>query len=205
MATAKKAVAAAKKVAKKVAVKKVATKPVAKKVAVQKVAAKTVAKKAPAKTLVVKQTKLEKAAIALATAQRDELLYRMTSVLVPIWFGNMDAEKAMKGPQMRIEAAICLMFIGSSPGGISETGIAMNMRRSSFDRREAMLLGLWGMASLEGQKLGKWVGKRDGLSESECNLQRMVLTAKGQKVFDTTRRSILSGFTIEKAVDRGYV
>ena len=180
-----------------------------------KVATKTVSKKAPAKKAEVlakdvstspKLTKEEKAAKKLAELERNELLYRATSVLVPIWFGNADAEKVMKNRQLRAEEALCIMFIGSTPGGASEKDIRVNLHiNSGFDRREAMLVGFWGMSSLTGSKLGKFVGDRAKLkTDQERDSQKMVLTAKGQKIFDTARRSILDGFEPKRALKHRY-
>lgn len=142
---------------------------------------------------VPKRTKEEVAASKKAERERNELLYRITSVLVPMHFGNSNVEKVFKAQQLRPETAISLMFIGSRPDGMSETSIAMNLRGSGFDRREAMLIPFMGMSSMIGSKLGKWVPKqKPGATEDERSSEKMVLTAKGQKIFDITKRSVLS-------------
>lgn len=221
MATAKKA--ATKTVAKKVEVKQLRTaadvdavKGMSKK---RKDALKTVfaastpataqelkALRANETALVQKLTREERAAEKLAELERNELLYRATSVLVPIWFGNANAEKVMKNRQHSAEEALCIMFIGSTPGGASEKTIRMNLHmHSGFDRREAMLVGFWGMSSLDGRKLGKWVGNRDKLkTDEERDGQKMVLTAKGQLIYDTARKSILNGFEPKRALKHTY-
>ena len=112
----------------------------------------------------------------------------------------------MKNRQLRAEEALCIMFIGSTPGGASEKDIRVNLHiNSGFDRREAMLVGFWGMSSLTGSKLGKFVGDRAKLkTDQERDSQKMVLTAKGQKIFDTARRSILDGFEPKRALKHRY-
>ncbi|WP_157979298.1 hypothetical protein [Rhodoferax ferrireducens] len=142
---------------------------------------------------VPKQTREEVAASKKAERERNELLYRITSVLVPMHFGNSNVEKVFKAQQLRPETAISLMFIGSRPEGMCETSIAMNLRGSGFGRREAMLIPYMGMSSMIGSKLGKWAKKQNpDATEDERSLEKMVLTAKGKKIFDITKRSVLS-------------
>ena len=193
----------AKKVVAKPATKTKTAAPIAKPVAISKRVVpdakpagksktrKPVAKPAAKPAPVAKLTKAEAAAKAKAANERNELLYRMTSVLVPIHFGNASVEKVFKSPQIRPESAISLMFIGSTEGGECEVGISMNLR-PTFDRREAMLIPFMGISSLLGAKMVKWVKKPK--DEDERSLNNLVLTAKGQKIFDIAKKSILTPF-----------
>ena len=66
----------------------------------------------------------------------------------------------------------------------------MRVRPSGFDRQEAQLLAMMGTASLQGAKLAKReTGKK--YSDTKDVLIPNVLTAKGQKLYDLVKGSIL--------------
>lgn len=131
-----------------------------------------------------------------AERERNELLHRVTSVLFPLHVGNANVEKPFNNVQLRPETVLCLMFIGSEPDGMSKIRISLNLRLSGFDIRESMPISFLGMSSMIDSKLGKWAKKQNpDATDSECILQKMVLTAKGKKIFDITKRSVLSSGT----------
>lgn len=138
-------------------------------------------------------TKEEKAAAKKEELENHELIYRTTSVIVPIWFGQDSVSKVFKGRQIPSESALCLMLIGASgKGGNSVVGVEINLRPSGFDRQEAHLLAHMGTMSLLGAKMVKWVKKPQ--TDEEYRLFNVVLTAKGQAVFDVAKRSMLEPY-----------
>ena len=144
----------------------------------------------------VKKTKEEKSAEKMAGIERNEVLYRTTQVLVPLWFGTTTVEKAFRGPQLTGEAAICLMFVGAdAEKGECPIGVEMNLR-PSFDRQEAQLLVQCGFNFLRANKLIKGL---KGFADKEVRLQNVVLTAKGQKIYDCAKRSMLAPFDKSKS------
>jgi hypothetical protein len=146
-----------------------------------------VSKKAPTAAVAKPTAEQKKESAAL-----NELIYRVTSVIVPIWFGHDSVDKIFKKrSQIPSESAICLIVIGArGTNGCSVVGIAMNLRPSGFDRSEAQLLAHMGCMSLLGAKMAKWVKKP--VTEEDYRLFNLVLTAKGQKVFDLAKKSILA-------------
>jgi hypothetical protein len=160
-------------------VKKVALMPVVKKVAV----------KAP---VLPKLTKAEIAAAKQEKEDMNDVMHRTTSVIVPLWFGQKAVEKTINKPlELRPETALCLMFIGArGAAGCSRVGIEINLRPSGFDRGEARLFADMGCSSLIGGKFAKFAKKRK-LGDPEEQLATLVLTAKGQKIFDLAKRCML--------------
>ena len=138
-------------------------------------------------------TKEQKAAEKKRLQECNELIYLTTSVIVPIWFGHASVSKVFKKTQIPPESALCLILIGAAgQGGESVVGMEINLRPSGFDRQEAHLLAHMGTMSLLGAKMVKWVKKPK--TDEEYRLFNVVLTAKGQAVFDTARRSILTPY-----------
>lgn len=123
--------------------------------------------------------------------ERDLIAYETTKFLVPMWFGQSSVEKSLR-KQLAPEAALCLMLIGSGTDGQeSEVGMQIRVRPSQFDRQEARLLAMMGTASLKGAKLAKRLTDKK-YEDMEHVLIPNVLTAKGQKLYDLVKGSILS-------------
>lgn len=138
----------------------------------------------------------ERAAAAAAKKAREEgnlIEYQTTKFLVPMWFGMHSVRQGFKkNCSLPPEAALCLMFIGTrGPAGECEVGIQMRLRPSGFDRQEAALLASMGTASLFGAKLAKRVKPKPGDTREDV-LQNNVLTAKGQKLYELVKRSVLA-------------
>ena len=157
---------------------------------------KTIKKVAEANLSVVKQSKEEIAAKKKADIETNEVLYRTTQVLVPLWFGTKTVKNAFSGPQLTGEAAICLMFVGAnSEKGQCQVGVEMNLR-PGFDREEAQLLARVGFHFLRENKLVKSL---KAYADKEIQLQNVILTAKGQKIYDCAKRSMLVPFDKAKS------
>jgi len=112
-----------------------------------------------------------------------------TQVLVPIWFGTTSVESAFKRQSLPGEAAICLMFVGANGlGGQCPVGVQINLR-PQFDRQEAQLLTMRGFKFLASEKLTK---AARGKSNKDIQLADVVLTKKGQAIYDCAKRVILT-------------
>lgn len=132
------------------------------------------------------------AAARKASDEGDRIAYETTKCLVPMWFGMHSVRQGFKkNRSLPPEAALCLMLIGSGAKGESEVGMQFRLRPSGFDREEAALLATMGTASLFGAKLAKRVKPKQGETTKDV-LQLNVLTAKGQKLYELVKQSLLA-------------
>ncbi len=149
----------------------------------------------PAGAKTIKAAAPKKSAADVKKLQKDyeQLVYDTTKVIVPLWFGLRSVEKAISGQQMRPEAALCLLIHGAAveqTGSSSVVSVQIAIRPCGFSRFEALLMADLGTSSLFGAKLVKYVKKpKDSADNATAPI---VLTAKGQKLFDLAKGSILA-------------
>ena len=146
---------------------------------------------AKAKPIVAKKLTKEEVAVAKKrVSEGNELMKIYSSVIVPTWFGQADVAKTINKPKIGPETALCLVYIGvRGDNGCSKIGIEINLRPSGFDRSEAWLFAEMGCSSLIGHKLAKYAKKQE--EEKDCRLRNLILTKKGQDLFDLIKRVAL--------------
>lgn len=148
----------------------------------------------PQKTVAVQKLRQE---------DKEKLVQDAVKVIVPLWFGNpsVSIRDAVNGKQLRPESALCLLIHGANvgvKGHSSITACEFALLPFGLDRFDANYIAFQGTMSLHGAKLVKFVNepKEDADEEDEEEDEEaapIVLTKKGQELFDFAKDAILEG------------
>ena len=134
------------------------------------------------------------AEIRKAEKIKTTILDSVAKVILPLWFNypSKSIRTLVNGPQMRAEAALALAFHGAileASEASSVTHCEIMIYQYGFDKFEANYIAFMGTASLNGSKYIKYLGAGSGSAADET--RKLVLTAKGRKVYESLRGAIV--------------
>jgi len=151
---------------------------------------KTATKKPAVKNTAVKKKENGKQ----RTSDYHRIVYDTLKVIVPLWFLQGSVRATLRQPvDLRPEAALCLMIHGANNEFGRYSSIA-DVRRtllpySSLGINDVDPVAFLATYSLFGLKLAQFVDKSEG--ESNEDNAHIILTKKGQKLYELAKQSVL--------------
>jgi hypothetical protein len=131
----------------------------------------------------------------------NQLIYDTSKVIAPLWFAIGSFKKLLSGTQIRPEAALCLIVHGANIDSGNYTSIGQARRtlmlQGVFDIKTSTSLSLQGTYSLFGDKLARFARKLE--HDDDDNDVKIVLTKKGQNLYQAAKTCILQPSVFEKA------